>query len=103
VARLRPTPDEKRRRKALFQAINRFILDHSGWVTSADSAVNVRFETTNPELPELLLREFGFDAQDSGTAERFLPSPVAFKQNGRTLTRDVLTSQEVKIFTFELP
>jgi hypothetical protein len=44
----------QKRDKAQLAALNQFILDNGGWITSVNSNPNIRFETTNAALPEAL-------------------------------------------------
>jgi hypothetical protein len=104
VAQLRATGDERKRRKALFDALNRFILGHSGWVTSVDSAVNIRFETLpNSGLPEALA-EAGYPSQPIEVVERFLPFTETLKDHsGRKVERQHLAPTMVEVWGFRLP
>jgi hypothetical protein len=105
---VQPSFSERQRQQRLWQALNEYISDNEGFVTSSPNEVNfIRFEIVpalSRILPELL-RSRGYDLRDAGVAERLLPVVETLKQLGgnTTVTREHIAPQQVLIFEFRLP
>jgi hypothetical protein len=88
--------------RELWAALNGFIRENGGWVTSQPGIATITFESTDDELAELLRRR-GYDVFPAGTAERLLPSVISEHRGTKTFTTQSVSPGVVNVFQFDLP
>ena len=74
-ARERPKPDSGvERRRALWSAVNAFVVKHGGWITSPADTATIRIEApTSSPLPSLLA-DLGYSVLHVATGTRLMPN-----------------------------
>ena len=98
-------PGDRAKRKALWNALNHFILHNGGWIVSTEGAANVRFETLSDSGLVQALIDAGYDPVSAGTAEKLLPVSIEIRELGTAnkIKRDQLQPTQVEVWTFKLP
>jgi hypothetical protein len=76
----RPNPNPDRDiedRKTRFAALNAFVTERGGWLTSVPGAVEIELQALpGSTLPDEIAERFGYDVREIGETERILPAAI---------------------------
>jgi hypothetical protein len=94
-----------REQRALWQRLNKYIMQEGAWIVSQPEISPIRFEAPLDSNLPALLREAGHRVIDYGTHERLMPLTETRKLND---TNTTVTTQQVGVgivgvWQFDLP